>query len=74
MLFRSLFFEPSWVAVYIGQGIIPQGWDQRADRYTAQELETAEARMVAQVSSAVDAMPDHAEFIRMRNASVEQPA
>ena len=70
---QGLFFEPSWVAVYIGQGIIPQGWDQRADRYTAQELETAEARMVAQVSSAVDAMPDHAEFIRMRNASVEQP-
>src|SRR3546814_10239531 len=28
---KGLFLEPSWVAVYLGQGIVPERWDQRAD-------------------------------------------
>ena len=71
---QGLFFEPSWVAVYMGQGVVPDGWDQRVDRYKVDELEGATRRMLAQVGSAVDAMPDHAEFIRSRNASIDKPA
>ena len=53
---------------------MPDGWDQRVDRYKVDELEGATRRMLAQVGSAVDAMPDHAEFIRSRNASIDKPA
>jgi tryptophan 7-halogenase len=71
---QGLFFEPSWVSVYIGQGVIPDGWDQRADAYDSAQLEGAARRMLAQVSNAADRTPDHSEFIRMRNASIEKPA
>jgi tryptophan halogenase len=70
---QGLFFEPSWVAVYVGQGIMPDGWDQRVTALDAAAVEAAVQRMLAKIGAAVDAMPDHAEFIRMRNASIEQP-
>jgi len=70
---QGLFFEPSWVAVYVGQGIMPDGWDQRVATLDPVAVQGAVERMLAQISSAVDPMPDHAEFIRMRNASIEQP-
>jgi tryptophan halogenase len=70
---QGLFFEPSWIAVYVGQGVMPHGWDQRADIHDVDALEAAIGRMLAQVSDAVDAMPDHAEFIRTRNAAIEGP-
>lgn len=70
---QGLFFEPSWVAVYIGQGVVPDGWDQRADQFASDALQKAERNLLAQISGAVDAMPDHAEFLRMRNASIEKP-
>jgi tryptophan halogenase len=71
---QGLFFEPSWVAVYLGQGVFPHGWDQRADLHDSTAVQGAVQRMLAQVSNAVDAMPDHADFIRKRNASIEKPA
>jgi len=71
---QGLFFEPSWVAVYLGQGVIPHGWDQRADLDNADALQGAVDRMLAQISAAVDGMPDHVEFIRARNASIDAPA
>jgi tryptophan 7-halogenase len=71
---QGLFFEPSWVAVYVGQGVMPHGWDERADAHESGALEGAVNRMLAQVSNAVDPMPDHAEFIRSRNLLIEKPA
>jgi len=71
---QGLFFEPSWVAVYIGQNVIPHGWDQRADLSGSDQLEAAVARLRTRVSDAVDAMPDHSEFIRRHNATIEKPA
>ena len=70
---QGLFFEPSWVAVYIGQGVIPDGWDERADLAPSSQLETAFGRVRKQLADTVLAMPDHSEFIRMRNALIEQP-
>lgn len=70
---QGLFFEPSWVAVYIGQGIVPVGWDQRADQFASDALRSAQRKLVGQINAAVDAIPDHAAFLRMRNASIEDP-
>ena len=70
---QGLFFEPSWVAVYLGQGIIPEGWDERADVPGSDQLEAALGRVRKQVQDAVAPMPDHARFIRSRNAAIEKP-
>jgi tryptophan halogenase len=67
---QGLFFEPSWVAIYLGQGIVPHGWDQRVDAAGVPQLEGAVGRMRQQVAQRVAAMPTHAGFIAERNASI----
>jgi tryptophan halogenase len=67
---QGLFLEPSWVAVYVGQNIVPEQWDQRADAYDAAALGGAMDRLRGQIAQAVEAMPEHGEFIRRRNAQI----
>ena len=59
----GFFLEPSWLAVYLGQGVIPSGYDPMAD--TVDPLEAA--RLLAELKTAVErtaqAMPTHAAFI-----------
>ena len=68
---QGLFFEPSWLAVYIGQGIVPEGWDQRANGLSADRLAAAMDRLRGQVAASVERMPEHGEFLRGRNAAIE---
>ena len=65
---HGLFFEPSWIAVYVGQGLMPRAWDQRADAADADGLARALEKLRGQVAHAVEAMPDHGEFLAGRNA------
>ena len=60
---RGLFFEPSWVAVMVGQGIMPQGWDQRADAVDAGELGGAMDRLRDRIAAGVATMPEHAAVL-----------
>ena len=70
---QGLFFEASWIAVLIGQGIVPTGWDQRADLFDRDKLEQAVERLRAQVRKGGATAPDHAEFLARRNASIAAP-
>ncbi len=60
---RELFANPSWIAVYLGQGIIPQ----RAPAITTMRSHVPVADRFAAIRSAMDeavaAMPSHADFI-----------
>jgi tryptophan halogenase len=67
---EGLFFEPSWIAVYVGQGILPEAWDQRADAADTLGLAQGMDRLRAQIGEQVAAMPDHAAFIASRNAHI----
>ena len=67
---HGLFLEPSWVAVYLGQGIVPEGWDQRAGVPDPVGLGQAMDQLRGQIATEVRAMPDHADFIRARNAAI----
>jgi tryptophan 7-halogenase len=67
---QGLFLEPSWVAVYVGQNIVPEHWDQRADAYDSAALGGAMDRLRVQIAQAVEAMPEHGDFIRRRNAEI----
>jgi tryptophan 7-halogenase len=60
---RGLFFAPSWIAVLLGQGVIPEGWDQRADSVPLAELEAGLAAMRGEVAAIVAAMPGHAQAL-----------
>ncbi len=67
---EGLFLEPSWIAVYLGQGITPSGWDQRADGPALDALDRAVAHLRTEVGATAAAMPDHAAFLVQRNATV----
>lgn len=60
---HGLFLEPSWVAVYLGQGIVPEGWDPRADLPEADALDRALARLHGGIATAVAGMPDHKAYL-----------
>ena len=66
---RGLFLQPSWVAVLLGQGIIPEGWDPRADIAHDVALTRSLNGLRDHVRAAVDRMPDHAAFLAAREAS-----
>ena len=60
---QGVFLEPSWLAVYLGQGIRPAAYDQRADAVPAPDLAAALGRLRRDTAAAVDAMPDHAAYL-----------
>ncbi|WP_242147237.1 tryptophan halogenase family protein [Sphingomonas sp. BAUL-RG-20F-R05-02] len=62
---QGLFLEPSWVAVLLGQGVLPHGWDQRADLPNAGGLTRAFGGLSQAIAARVAAMPLHdADLLR----------
>jgi tryptophan halogenase len=60
----GLFLEPSWLAVYFGQRVMPTGYDTLADAPNGEELARRMAGVREQVSTAVARMPTHEEFLQ----------
>ena len=67
---QGLFLEPSWIAVYLGQGIIPAAWDQRVDAAPAESVARTLGSLATHITALVDRMPDHAAFLLSRNAAI----
>ncbi|MCX7283325.1 MAG: tryptophan 7-halogenase [Novosphingobium sp.] len=65
---EGLFFEPSWVAVYLGQNVAPERWDSRAALPQASALEGALARLEREIAGLASAMPGHRQFLTMQAA------
>ena len=61
---EGLFFEPSWVAVYVGQGLIPDRHDTRPGLLDRTKLARAVDRLAQAVSKEADNMPRHRDFLR----------
>ncbi|HRH76224.1 MAG TPA: tryptophan 7-halogenase [Cellvibrionaceae bacterium] len=59
----GLFLEPSWVAVYLGQGVIPSNIDVRASHLRSQELISAMTNLNHHLVNAVDSMPQQMDFL-----------
>ena len=59
----GLFLEASWLAVYLGQRIMPVGYDLLADAVDATELERRTRTMREQVAQTVSRMPTHEQFL-----------
>jgi tryptophan halogenase len=60
---EGVFLDASWVAVYLGQGHISEGYDMRAQLPTSERLTSAMQAFRAEVRAAAEAMPDHRTHI-----------
>lgn len=60
---QGVFLDASWVAVYIGQGVMPQGYDLRADLPSADALARGLEALRQEIRAKASAMADHRSFI-----------
>jgi tryptophan halogenase len=60
----GLFLEPSWLAVYFGQRVMPTGYDPRLDEMDVSDVRTQLAQVRDKVMAAALRMPGHEEFLR----------
>ncbi len=60
---EGFFLEPSWLAVYLGQGIVPEAYDPLSHRLDETQLAQALAQVRREVDTTVNAMPAHADFL-----------
>jgi tryptophan halogenase len=59
----GFFLEPSWLAVYMGQNLVPDTYDPVSDRLPDAALAQRLAAMRAAVADTANAMPTHADWI-----------
>jgi tryptophan 7-halogenase len=67
---HGLFHEPSWIAVLVGQGIVPQGWDQRADAAPSAAVKQTLASLRGHLAGLVSAMPGHDSALKRCAAAI----
>ena len=60
----GFFKEPSWLAVYLGQNITPDGYDPMVEAIPAAESARVLAALKAAVARTVEAMPRHEAYLR----------
>ena len=65
---EGLFLEASWIAVYLGQGVVPRGYDQRADIPSQERIAASLAELSGAIRQRVAAWPDHADYLRQAGA------
>ena len=67
----GVFLPPSWVAVMLGQNLLPRAWDPRVDRLPEEQLVADAATLRRQVREAVERTPGHAAFLNQYGAGSE---
>jgi tryptophan 7-halogenase len=65
----GLFLEPSWLAVYLGQGIVPRSYDPLADGLDVEFVSRQFAGMHAVIRRTAESVTTHADFIRQHLAA-----
>jgi tryptophan halogenase len=70
----GLFARDSWLAVLVGQGILPEGYDRLADAFTPATLDERLADFRNRIQANVDAMSSHGAFIAEYCRSAEATA
>ena len=68
----DLFSVTSWVAVLLGQGIRPAGYDELVNSMSDAELAEVLATMRSRISDAVAALPTQAEYL-VRHCRAQPP-
>ena len=60
---NELFDLPNWLAVLVGQGMLPDRWDPMADTVALNVVSERMERLAMMIDSAASAMPSHQAFI-----------
>ena len=68
---EGVFLDASWIAVYTGQGILPDGYDPRADLPAADMLVDGLQALRGEIAAHVGKAPTHREFIARYCAMAE---
>ncbi|HWU96792.1 MAG TPA: tryptophan 7-halogenase, partial [Sphingomonas sp.] len=70
----ELFNEDSWIAVLLGQGVLPSAFDPLAEVFTLEETGRFLHNMRQVIGQTAAAMPDHADFIARNCAAAQAEA
>lgn len=60
----ELFTETSWVAVMMGQGLFPQGYNPMVDQFEAGSLSNEVSEIEKSIRFLVSQMPSHGDFLQ----------
>ena len=60
---EGVFLDASWIAVYLGQGIVPQGHDMRVDAPPTESLARGMTALAEEIRRTVEQMPGHREHL-----------
>jgi tryptophan halogenase len=66
----DLFSKTSWVAVFLGQDVLPQSYDPLVDQHDAADISANMQNMRALIRRAAEATPTHEAFIAQYCAAV----
>ncbi|MEM7638106.1 MAG: tryptophan halogenase family protein [Pseudomonadota bacterium] len=64
----GVFLPPSWIAVMLGQNLVPDTYDPRVDTYGLDQLRSQLASIKQDTMNAVEATPDQIDFLRRYGA------
>ena len=67
---EGLFLEPSWIAVYLGQRVVPQAYDSRVDVFSEEQVDAQLSKLHHTIQTASHGMPRHADAV----SSLADPA
>ena len=68
----GLFFDASWIAVYVGQGWLPQRHDSRTGMVDPERLKAAADRLRREIASEVSRMPGHREYLERETSRLAE--
>jgi len=70
----ELFAEANWIAVMLGQNILPASYDTLADRMDESSVSRYLEHIRTAIRKTVDAMPTHRDYIRQHCLAEQPPA
>ena len=68
----GVFLPPSWVAVLVGQDLIPNHSDIRVDKMTLKDLQNQADLMKENIQNSARTSPDHSAFIQAHGAAIDK--
>lgn len=69
----GLFYDASWIAVYVGQGKLPERHDPRVTMADPVRVKGALDRLQQAIAAEVSAMPNHRAFLHAEAARLAEP-
>lgn len=70
----GLFYDASWIAVYVGQGLLPDHHDPRAALADPRRVKAALDRLRQTIAAQVATMPAHEAYLRTERARLASAA